>query len=259
MPLATADSRDVGGKAANLARLLRLGFPVPPGWVVTLRADQLRRSGELSEKAVEALVREGMRTNCRTFAVRSSAVAEDSALASFAGQFGTDLNVPYDEVPAAVWRVAASADRSSAHAYARRLGVPIPRAMAVLVQEQLEPFLSGVCFTCHPVTGASELVLEYTHGTGDTLVSGGMPAGSYVLPRRPDGFDDERLTDVDERTGAWLRAAARLAMSVETQLGGPQDVEWAVDDRGLWVVQARPVTTVGKSSRTRVSKRGGTS
>lgn len=250
VPLSMAEGTDAGGKAVGLARLLRIGVAVPDGWVVTLRADRLHRLGELSDGAIDALVSdrllaEGQPAD-RRFAVRSSADTEDSAKASYAGLFRTELNVPRDDVPGAVRRVLASLDSPSALVYARRLRVRAPEAMAVLVQEQLDPFLSGVCFTAHPVTGAPSIVVEYARGLGDAVASGAKAVGSYVLPRRRSGgFADQQLAELDASTGGWLRAVALLAVDVEAQLGGPQDIEWAVDDRGLWLVQARPITTIG--------------
>jgi phosphoenolpyruvate synthase/pyruvate phosphate dikinase len=251
VPLADARRADAGGKAAALAALLRLGVAVPDGWVVTALAYRLLRSGELSGGAFDAAVLGRLRADGREadqrFAVRSSADAEDSAEASYAGQFRTELNVPRDEVPAAVRRVAASARNASALTYARRLGVRPPRAMAVLVQEQLDPFLSGVCLTVHPVTGAPAAVLEYAHGLGDTVASGAGHAGSHVLPRLPGGgFDWAPLASVSQQTAYWLRAVVLLAARLEEELAGPLDIEWAVDRRGLWAVQVRPVTAVGR-------------
>jgi phosphoenolpyruvate synthase/pyruvate phosphate dikinase len=251
VPLPVGEDAEVGGKAANLARLRRMGVAVPDGWVVTLQADRLRRSGELSVDALDALVRDRLLAGDTPadgrYAVRSSADTEDSARASYAGQFRTELNVACADVPAAVRRVADSLHGTSARAYARRLGVRVPDAMAVLVQEQLQPFLSGVCFTAHPVTGAPALVLEYAHGLGDEVAGGGAPAGSYVLPRLPGGgFADARLAEVDPPTARWLRAVSQLCLEVAAAFGAPQDVEWAVDRRGLWLLQARPITTIGR-------------
>lgn len=261
VPLAAAENVEGGGKAAGLARLIQFGIPVPAGWVLTMRADRLRRSGQLADDVLDSLVRDrllGARyaADC-TFAVRSSADAEDSAKASFAGQFSTELNVRRDEVPAAVRRVAASVASPSAKTYARRLGVPAPDSMAVLVQEQLESVLSGVCFTAHPVTGANAMILEYACGPGHTGASGGALAGTFVLPQLPGHeLDAQQLSAAGPFAARWLREVALLAARLDVLLGCPQDVEWAVDAAGLWVTQVRPITTIRLSPVSRASMRG---
>ena len=236
--LSSPGDAGLGGKAGNLFRLLRLGFPVPDGWVVTLDAGRRWRAGTLSDEALDVAVRAVLSAD-GVFAVRSSADTEDSARASYAGQFRTELHVSRDDVPQAVRQVLLSMDNPAALAYARRLGVAAPTAMAVLVQEQLAPVLSGVCFTVHPVTHEPAMVLDYAHGLGDAVAGGGAPDGTHVLPRQPDGsVAPEHWLGVDAR----LADVVALAAAVEAASGGPQDVEWAIDDRGLWLLQARPVT-----------------
>ncbi|MGH3155067.1 MAG: PEP/pyruvate-binding domain-containing protein [Streptosporangiaceae bacterium] len=257
MPLADAVEADIaGGKAAGLARLFGLGVAVPDGWVLTSEAIRMHRRGELGDAEFDSLIRDrmlaGLHPVSHRFAVRSSAAVEDSAQASYAGQFRTELNVARHEVPAAVRRVADSVTGQAARSYARRLGLPAPESMAVIVQEQVSPSLAGVCLTAHPVTGAPALVLEYAYGLGDTVVSGGALAGSLVLPQCEDGGLAERqLADVGPPASTWLRGVALLASKLATILGSPQDVEWAVDHRGLWVVQTRPISTVGAPSSSR--------
>lgn len=253
--LSAAESAEAGGKAASLARLVRLGVAVPDGWVLTLRADRLRRCGQLPDGALDSLIRDRLlawHPAAERFAIRSSADTEDSAQASYAGQFRTELNVLRDDVPGAVRRVAASAGNPSARSYARRLGVRAPEAMAVLVQEQVNARLSGVCFTVHPVTGAPALVLEYASGLGGAVVSGGELAGSYVLPRLPGrGFTERQFAAAGPVAARWLREMALLAVQLEAMLCRPQDVEWAVDGRRLWVLQVRPITTIGAAPASR--------
>jgi phosphoenolpyruvate synthase/pyruvate phosphate dikinase len=176
----------------------------------------------------------------RRFAVRSSAECEDSASASFAGQFQSVLDVPASEVPAAVVEVHRSLEHPSVLAYARRMGHPVPDALAVLIQEQIHPRTAGVCFTADPVTGAPDVVVEWADGLGDALISGrALPAGTARLPRAV--LDAEpQLTGLPDDVAAAVRIAVRLAR----RAGRPQDVEWAADARGLWVVQARPITTL---------------
>ncbi|MEV4315561.1 PEP/pyruvate-binding domain-containing protein [Actinocrispum sp. NPDC049592] len=227
IPLARAyDVEVAGGKAARLGTLIRLGVPVPPGYVVV---------GDYDDSALA-----GYPAHQR-FAVRSSASVEDSRQASFAGQFQSILDVERAAVPAAVAQVRQSLSSASAATYARRLGADLPTRLAVVVQEQVRPLRSGVCFTINPVTAAAELVIEYVDGLGDRLVSGQVdPLATVHLSRTTPDHGE-------------LGEVARLALEVERLLGdGPQDIEWAIDPAGVWILQSRPITTLatpGKDAR----------
>ncbi|TCR16033.1 PEP/pyruvate-binding domain-containing protein [Streptomyces sp. BK205] len=240
-PLAKAsDFVASGGKAVRLGEMIRLGLPVPDGGVVG--SDTARRGlGAAEARQLLAWLRQAGHGPGQRFAVRSSAAAEDSRRASFAGQYLSVLDVARDDVPDAVVQVQRSVAGRSAARYAQRLGVEVPDALAVVVQEQIWPVRSGVCFTVHPVTGAAEVVVECAHGLGDALAGGReMPAETAVFPRtalRAEGL---------------LGEVAELALRVEKLLAdGPQDIEWAVDERGLWLLQCRPVTTTCRSSKER--------
>lgn len=215
-----------GAKAAGLGRLLRAGFTVPdgvvlpevvtPGWQAVLPGALAALGG-------------------RTFAVRSSALGEDSRDASFAGQFRTSLDVPAGEVEAAVRRTAASLHE--ARAYTAATGLPAVRRMAVIVQRMLDPVASGVAFTRHPVTGERMTVVEAVRGRGDRLMSG------EATPQR---WQAARLTSPDAPglTAQQARRVTREAERVEAVFGGGQDVEWAITADGrVWLLQARPITT----------------
>lgn len=260
-----ADPAVVGGKAARLGRLTRLGVAVPGGGVVTIAAHRLLRDGAMDRSTFDGWLRDRLRAAgydaAARFAVRSSAAVEDSRRASFAGQFRSVLDVTRDEVPAAVAVVQRSVENPSVHAYAHRIGVPPPDTLAVLVQEQLRPRLSGVCFTADPVTGAAEAVVEYVEGLGDALLAGAeLPvatirwpyAGPRSAPSVPAGRHAAVVADAG-RHAAVMADVVRLALGLAEHFGGPQDVEWAVDDRGLWALQTRPITTlagpVGRGSQ----------
>ncbi|MEV4211220.1 PEP/pyruvate-binding domain-containing protein [Micromonospora sp. NPDC049662] len=240
------DPAVVGGKGAQLGRMIRLGVAVPGGGVVTAAAHRSLRDGRLQQSAfdnwlIDHLQAAGHDATTR-FAVRSSAAVEDSRRASFAGQFLSVLDVERDDVPAAVAHVQASVDNPSAHAYGRRVGAPVPSELAVVVQEQLRPRLAGVCFSADPVTGAAEAVLEYAEGLADALLSGRvLPAATLRIQydgKRP------RRTEPAVPHHHLLMDVVRLALRLAERLGDPQDVEWAVDERGLWALQTRPITTL---------------
>jgi len=139
-----------GGKAASLAAALREGLPVPPG--AALGSAFVDRAAAGDAAAVEALLESAHVPDAR-LAVRSSAVGEDSAGASFAGQHATKLNVRSPKLLDAVRMVWHSARTDSALAYRAKKGLdPSPR-MGVVVQALIEPVAAGVLFTRNPVTG----------------------------------------------------------------------------------------------------------
>lgn len=242
---AAADPEQVGGKAARLGELIRHGLRVPAGLVVTTATHRDRRAGAANGSTLAESLRAHLRERDpdRLFAVRSSATVEDSARASFAGQFRSLLNVRREDVPEAVARVQDSVDNPSAAAYARRMGIAAPQTLAVIVQEQVAARLSGVCFSVDPVSGAATVLIEYAEGLGDEVVGGrALPDG--VQRFRRDGGIPELIADPEGEGHADLVEVARTAVHLERLLGVPQDMEWAVDETGLWILQARPITTL---------------
>ncbi|HEY2942831.1 MAG TPA: PEP/pyruvate-binding domain-containing protein [Vicinamibacteria bacterium] len=233
------DRLRVGGKAFVLARLRRAGLPVPDGFVLT--ADEAI-DGDHEAALVAAAARLG-----GAAAVRSSAALEDTAQASFAGQYRTLLGVSADAVPRSVEAVRRSA--ADATGYARALGMdggPGPAPVAVLVQRFVEPRAAGVLFTRHPAD--PEVMLVESHsGRGEAVVSGTVRPDRYVLDRqtgaRRDGAPQGSLSAAD------LRDVFHLARRAEELLGAAQDVEWALGTDGAVLLQSRPITVEGAPPR----------
>jgi rifampicin phosphotransferase len=241
----------LGSKAANLARLIGAGFPVPAGVVVTAAAvaDWDQTSAQLRSAATE------LGDPDQRFAVRSSAAAEDLAGASFAGQYETILNVRLDKLPDAVRRVfdsAASARVSAyrqAHPQAATAGSSgSDVGMAVLVQIMVPAEAAGVAFTANPLTGArDEVVISAVPGLGERLVSGQATGDQWIV--RHGQARRTRATE-EAITADQARQVATLARRVQAHLGSPQDLEWAIatdlggPEGGLWLLQARPMTAL---------------
>lgn len=263
----TCDLRDaddlhlVGGKGANLGRLLRLGFPVPPGFVVTTTAYRtVLASGELSEADPEQLharlldvtlpaevsgpiLAAYRQLGAAAVAVRSSGTAEDLAAASFAGQHDTFLNVAgEDALLAAVRACWASLWSPRAVAYRGQRGWDERElALAVVVQAMVPAEWAGVLFSADPVTGRRDrVVIEAVQGLGEALVSGEATGHRAVVEKRqlrllsgggalPDGLPAE---------------LARLGARIEAAFGQPQDIEWAVAAGQIAILQARPLTAL---------------
>jgi len=239
IPLSQATDPSIAGrKAAGLARLMGVGLPVPDGFVVTAAAD-------LSSTALIEAVRARLADlGSEAVAVRSSSNVEDLADASFAGIYDTILGVAGAEsVIDAIRRVreSGSAERVAAYRH-ERAPSDASGGMAVLVQRMIAAEAAGVAFTADPLTGdRTTAVVSAVKGLGDRLVSGeAVPeewtvrAGEADLRRAADGAID----------GEAARAVADLALRVEAFDGGPQDIEWALADGRVYLLQARPMTAL---------------
>ena len=205
-------------------------------------------------------------------AVRSSANAEDLPGLSFAGQQETYLNVKgTDEVVAAVRNCWASLWTPQAISYRHQNGIDQGSvAMAVVVQIMVSSEVSGILFTANPATGErSEIIINASFGLGEAVVSGQVTPDTYIVDKGTlrakdtiigpkeqqmvaDGSQGTRLADVDEGsrgqsslTDDMLRQLSRTAIDIEKLYDGvPQDIEWAVVDEDLYLLQSRPVTNL---------------
>jgi rifampicin phosphotransferase len=296
----------VGGKGANLVQLRRAGMPVPDGFCLTTQAftrflagcpdlgARLHRLDELDvddrdavERAaadlrallgslpVPAQVRTELLDAWRragdhhTYAVRSSATAEDLADASFAGQHDTFLNVDgADELVDSVRRCWLSLFTGRAITYRARHGFDHRRVeLAVVVQRMVLPEVSGVMFTADPVSGHRRTILvNAAYGLGEAVVSGVVNPDLYridehgaveksimdkklaVVPLPSGGVAQEDVPD-DKRTAQALpdrhiAELAALGRRIQEHFGAPQDIEWALADGRVQVLQSRPITSL---------------
>jgi pyruvate,water dikinase len=254
--LRASDEGQFGGKSASLGELIAAGIPVPPGFAASTAAD----IEEIAD-AYRALGEPAV-------AVRSSAIGEDSAETTFAGLQDTYLWVRgAEQVCAAVRDCWASLDNPEAVSYRERMGVEGTPAMGVTVQAMVDASVSGVMFTCNPVSGdPSSVAVNASWGLGLAVVGGEVTPDEYriskvtgeVLQRTvgPKEIEyvagsegPERVDVPPERRDApclddaLLASLLELARRVERHFGCHQDIEWAVDRDGeLFVLQSRPVT-----------------
>jgi pyruvate,water dikinase len=255
-----------GSKAVGLGEALRDGLPVPAG--VALSGPLVEAVATEDEDAIAAVI-EAVLPLGGPLAVRSSAVDEDGADASFAGQHLTLLNVPTAyELPSALREIWWSANSDSAISYRKRVGLFTRPSVAVVVQVLLDPEAAGVMFTRNPVTGADERMIEASCGLGEAVVAGlvipdsfRIARGGEVLDRRPGlkriavrslptgGTVEEELAPelveklcLDDKHLAELNA---LAARCEEVYGPDRDIEWAVADGRVYLLQCRAVTRVG--------------
>lgn len=258
----------VGGKAINLAKLMRAGLPVPDGFVVTTTAFREAENAEVSVDLADEIREALMVFQGKRMAARSSATAEDMAGASMAGQYDTFLNLETEkEIMEAIEKCWKSVKSDRTKAYLSGHGIAIDEvAMAVVVQQQVAADVAGVLFTVDPRTGCRDtMLIEASWGLGETIVSGdvqpdvihvsatGKQVKDYTVSEkknwmRPSGNGVEPVPG-EMRNRACLKyeqimRLQELGQLAVTHFGAPQDIEWAIEDDEVLMLQARPITTL---------------
>jgi pyruvate,water dikinase len=296
--LRRADEPRFGGKSVSLGELIAGDIPVPPGFAVastafagpppvTIDPDDLEELRDTSAAMVEAVraapvpddVRQEVTQRYEELAaaagdaeppvaVRSSALGEDSADATFAGQQETYLWVRgADDVCRAMRDCWASLYTPEAMSYRARVGGAGAPAMGVAVQLMVDAAVSGVMFTCNPVSGdPSTVAVNASWGLGTAVVGGEVTPDEYRLskvtgevlhrsvgPKRIEYVGPARREVPVERQEVACLGEDRLglllevARRVERHFGSHQDIEWALArDGSLFVLQSRPVTAARK-------------
>ncbi len=253
------DTEDSGALAAAESRAKELILETP--FPEALREEVLAAYHEI-EPGTEPFV-----------AVRSSATAEDLPDASFAGQQDTYLNVTAEDLLEKVRRCWASLFTQRAIYYRIEQGFDHESVnIAVVVQQMVDAEKSGVMFTSHPSTGAPVMTIEAAWGLGEAVVSGAVSPDNYVVSRE-DGEIDVTVADKkvlherDAETGdtverevpaekrnervlseSEIGRLVELGERVEDHYGTPQDVEWAMVDGEVYMLQSRPITTIETTS-----------
>jgi len=262
----------VGGKAANLSRLAKLSHRVPDGFSLPVTVMDEVNPQDLRDEITRAISDLMACHSLDDFiaAVRSSAVDEDGATASFAGQHETYLNViGADEILQAITRCWESARSERALEYRRQQGLSVERAqIAVLVQQLIASDVSAVVFSANPVTGnRDEVLINASWGLGESIVGGTVTPDTFAV-RKSDMqitqriIADKQLMTVSAPQGThevevphFLRneaslndeqivEMAKLALTLEETMGHPVDIECAYANEKLYLLQCRPITTL---------------
>lgn len=203
-------------------------------------------------------------------AVRSSATAEDLPDASFAGQQETFLNVTEEDLLERVKECWASLFTQRAIYYRKQQGFDSEDVnIAVVVQRMVDAEKSGVMFTSHPSTGDPRIILEAAWGLGEAVVSGSVSPDNYVIDRESGEIEEETIATKklmctrDEESGETtnvdvpeekrearvledeeISQLIELGERVEDHYDTPQDVEWAIRENEVFMLQSRPITTI---------------
>ncbi len=311
------DAAIAGGKGASLGEMTQAAIPVPQGFVVlssaferfleetdllaeidtvlhTVNKQEMHTVEYASEKIQQLILNAKMpeeiaaevqknfeQLGSAYVAVRSSATAEDSASAAWAGQLDSYLNTTANTLLQNVQRCWASLFTPRAIFYRFEKDLHTTKiSVAVVVQKMVESEVSGIAFSVHPITeDKNQLIIEAGYGLGEAIVSGRITPDSYVVEKEPRRVID---TNANTQKRGLYRAAsggnewrdiaepqasaqvltseqvlelAELVIRIEKHYGFPCDIEWAFEGSKFYIVQSRPITTL-KSGATSVPEVG---
>lgn len=303
--LAKHDTNIAGGKGASLGEMTQAKMPVPPGFVVLASAFDrfleetdlnmeveatLKKVSHKNIKSVESasvkirdliydadfprdlgeeIKQEYKKLKATNVAVRSSATAEDSSVASWAGELESYLNVDNKNLLESVKKCWASLFTPRAIFY--RIEKKLHKtkvSVAVVVQKMVQSEISGIAFTVHPVTqDCDQMVIEAGYGLGEAIVGGKITPDTYIISKKALRIMDKNISeqsmmivkrgnDTKETDVPMLKrekqklsdknilALAKICLNIEKHYSKPQDIEWALEKNKLYVTQSRPITTL---------------
>jgi pyruvate,water dikinase len=229
--------KTAGGKASSLSLMMQnLKMNIPAGYVIT--ADGFR-DGKLTDEASEELngIIAGL-DRLKTYAVRSSAIGEDSENNSFAGQYETLTDVMVPKIRDAVKHVAQSAKSARVEEY-KAQNDETSEGIGVVIQEFVKPDFAGVIFTSDIITGKDDKIIgNYVHGEGEKLVSGSENAEEFRIGAIDKTFEG------NSEIAPYAKTLRKYSLAIRSFYGLPMDIEWAVANHKVYILQARPITTL---------------
>ncbi|MFZ2310238.1 MAG: PEP/pyruvate-binding domain-containing protein [Patescibacteria group bacterium] len=309
--LSKGDAAIAGGKGASLGEMTKASIPVPPGFVVLastfdkflelagIDADidaiigkvnhQEIHTVEQASKEIQAIIfnssipeevefeikTEFKNLDAKYVAVRSSATAEDSSSAAWAGQLDSFLNTNEENLLDNVKKCWASLFTPRAIFYRFEKELHNQKiSVAVVVQKMVESEVSGIAFSVHPVTeDYNQIIIEAGFGLGEAIVSGQITPDSYVVAKDSLRILDKNIytqergiyRSKDNKSNDWVNIQnkkgslqclsdehilelSKLIIRVENHYGFPCDIEWAMEGGEFYIVQSRPITTLNKKN-----------
>lgn len=299
------DSNVAGGKGASLGEMTQNNISIPPGFVVLAGAfDELLKETNLDfeiksalakvdykninsvEKAsakirdmindakvppiiVSEIIRRFKELKAPFVAVRSSATAEDSSTASWAGELESYMNIKEAGLVAAIKDCWSSLFTPRAIFYAYKKGMDNQHvAVAVVVQKMVQSEVAGIAFTVHPVTeDKNNMVIEAGYGLGEAIVGGEITPDTYVVNKKGRIIIDKNISsqsmmivsgsggvkkvkvakvsqERQKLPDSHIVELADICLRIEKHYKKPQDIEWALEKGKLYIVQSRPITTL---------------
>jgi pyruvate, water dikinase len=310
LPFSKISKKDVhlaGGKGASLGEMTQAKIPVPEGFVITadvfdeflLATDlyqdikaQLKKvnyqdinsvdktsnvirdlinDAEFPVELKKEVIQDFKKLKCQYVAVRSSATAEDSLTASWAGELDTFLNTTEKTLTDNVKRCWSSLFTPRAIFYRKEKKLLKAKvSVAVVIQKMIQSEISGITFTVHPVTkDKQQMIIEAGYGLGEAIVSGSITPDSYVIDKRDFSILDINIAEQERKliqksvkgdnkwvkilkkegkkqvlTGKQIIKLAQLCASIEKHYRFPCDIEWAFAKGKFYITQSRPITTL---------------
>lgn len=296
---------EAGGKGASLGEMTQAGIPVPPGFVVLAPAfDRFLKETDLAQEVEtqldkvnyddvasverasaaihdlihdarfpidleEVILKDFDELGSEFVAVRSSATAEDSSVASWAGELESYLNTTRENLLGNVKKCWASLFTPRAIVYRNEKGLRNTHvSVAVVVQKMVQSEVAGITFTVHPVTeDRNQMIIEACWGLGEMIVGGQVTPDSYVIDKSAAAIIDVNVAEQDEmlvRHGngnkraavpsekkskqkfdvGEIMAIAKICERIERHYGFPCDIEWGFEKGKFYIVQSRPITTL---------------
>ena len=302
------DTAIAGGKGASLGEMTQTGIPVPPGFVIlsaafekfleetdlnieinsilhSVNLQEIHTVEDASEKIeslilnaeIPKIIADEIQKNFRKIkskfvAVRSSATAEDSSTAAWAGQLESYLNTTNTNLLENIKKCWASlfTPRAIFYRFEKKLHQQ-KISVAVVVQKMIESEMSGVAFSVHPVTqDKNQIIIEAGFGLGEAIVSGQITPDSYVVIKKPKKIIDKNIQiqarglyratgggnewrNIPKKIGEKqvlsdkeILKLSNIILKIENHYGFPCDIEWARANGVFYILQSRPITTLNK-------------
>jgi len=303
--LSKKDIHTAGGKGASLGEMTQAGLSVPPGFVVLATAfDEFLKQTDLNieidsiikkvnhkdinsvqeasvkirdlindklipENIKKEIEKEFNKLKARYIAVRSSATAEDSSIASWAGELESYLNVIKKDLLESVKKCWSSlfTPRAIFYRFEKKLNNQ-KISVAVVIQKMVQSEISGICFTVHPVTeDRNQMVIEAGYGLGEAIVGGKITPDTYVINKKLNSILDINISkqkmmiiktlkgtietkvpalrqDKQKISNKQIIQLAKICKKIEEHYKYPQDIEWAIENNKIYITQSRPITTL---------------
>lgn len=295
-----------GGKGASLGEMTQAGIPVPPGFVVLAPTfdlfikeaglekkieTELKKVNYKNVKSVDTasknirkliisakfpkdigneIVNDFKKLKIKYVAVRSSATAEDSSSASWAGELETYLNTTQVDLLKRVKDCWSSLFTARAIFYRNEKKLLKTKvSVAVVVQAMVQSEISGIAFTVHPVTkDKNQMIIEAGYGLGESIVSGQITPDAYVVSKKDYAIQDINVASQTRKliglpkggnkwqavptkigaqqklTGKQIVELAKVCHNIEKHYKFPCDIEWAFVKGKFYITQSRPITTL---------------
>jgi len=227
----------IGGKALSLHKMMvNINALIPDGFVLTSKAISDGQICSEANEELETIIRS--LDDSFTYAVRSSALNEDGDNSSFAGQYETRTDVKVDDIMDAVNYVISSAQNDRVKKYTDSFGEN-QNGIAVVIQKFVKPSFAGVIFTSDPITGDDNFMIgNYVEGEGEGLVSGEKDAKEFRFTTSKYGYSGS------DELKKYAKTLYSYSRSIRKFYGMPMDIEWAISEGKVYILQARSITTL---------------